>query len=220
MINAYLGDIISCDVKNSLYRCLIEEDGMIVFLGDSLPDKYAGVRTTEFTGALMPSFVDTHLHFSSYAIFAATTDIKSAGSHEEMLEMLLEYDRREIPKNILSFGASAHSVKEKRLMTREELDKAFPSKPVSIVCYDGHSSINNTAMLNRYEKAVREARGFDAQSGNITREAFYLATDYVTSQVSLPTLIGKMSAAFDKLAANGVGLIHAAEGVGFPGIWT
>jgi predicted amidohydrolase YtcJ len=33
----------------------------------------------------------------------------------------------------------------------------------------------------------------------------------------MPTLIGNMSAAFDKLTANGVGLIHAAEGVGFPG---
>jgi predicted amidohydrolase YtcJ len=217
MINVYHGDIISCDRQNSLYQYLVEENGRIAYVGGSLPDAYAGVGVTKVDGALMPSFVDTHIHLTSYAVFSATTDIKPAESHGEMLEMLLDYDRRENPKNILSFGASAHSVKEKRLMTREELDRAFASKPVSIICYDGHSSVNNTAMLNLYPKTVREARGFDAESGNITREAFYRAVDYVTGKVPLITLMGNMSAAFDRLAAFGVGMIHAAEGVGFPG---
>ena len=217
MINVYCGDVISCDTKNSLYQYLVEENGRIIDLGDRLPGKYAGIPVKEVKGALLPSFVDTHIHFASYAVFSATTDIKSAQSHEEMLEMLLKYDRNENPKNVLSFGASAHSVKEKRLMTREELDKAFPAKPVSIICYDGHSSINNTAMLNRYPKTVREARGFDAQSGNITREAYFLAVDFVTGQVPLFTLMKNMSSAFDRMAAAGLGMIHASEGVGFAG---
>jgi len=217
MTNVYHGDIISCDNKNSLYSYLAEENGRIVYLGDKLPEKYSRANTIEVKGALLPAFVDTHVHFSSWAIFSATTDIKSSTSHEEMLEALLDYDRRENPKNILSFGASAHSVKEKRLMTKEELDRAFPDKPVSIICYDGHSSINNTAMLRRYPKAVQEARGFDMQYGNITRESFYLAVDFVTGQISVFTLMNNISKAFDRLAAAGVGMVHAAEGVGFAG---
>ena len=86
----YHGQIISCDEKNSLYSYLVEENGRIAYLGDRLPDQYAGAHVTEIMGALMPSFVDTHIHFSSYAVFSATIDIKSAASHEEMAEILLE----------------------------------------------------------------------------------------------------------------------------------
>jgi len=215
-MTVYCGQIISCDKDNSIYNYLIEDKGRILYLGDVLPDQYADCNVIKVEGALMPSFVDTHMHFGSYAIFSATADIKCAASHEEILEILLDYDKREKPQRILSFGASAHSVKEKRLMTRDELDSAFTSKPVSIICYDGHSCINNSAMLNSYPKEVREARGFDAESGNITRESFFLAVDFLTGQISTSTLIGNLNAAYDKLAAVGIGMIHATEGVGFP----
>jgi len=62
--NIYHGDIISCDEKNSLYRYLAEEDSKIVSLGDTLPEKYAKAGVNEISDALLPAFVDTHVHFA------------------------------------------------------------------------------------------------------------------------------------------------------------
>lgn len=213
-MRVYHGEIVSCDAGGAIFKWLAEDAGRIVFLGNELPEHYRNAPVVEVSGALLPAFVDTHVHLSSYAIFMES-DIKPARSHAEILEMLLDYDRRCKPKNVLTFGASAHSVKEKRLIRRDELDRAFPKKPVLIVCYDGHSCILNTKMLGLLPKAVTELRGFDAESGNITRDAFYRTVDFITGKVPLPQLAGSLARAYDRMAANGIGMVHAAEGVGF-----
>ena len=216
-MKVYHGNIISCDEKNSLYQYLAEENGRIAFLGDTLPEKYAALPAVELgEGALLPAFIDTHVHLSSYAVFAATTDIKDVKSHEELISALKDYDTREKPPFILSFGASAHSVTEKRLPLRAELDAAFPDKPVLIVCYDGHSCIINSKMRDILPRNIHGMRGFDAQSGYITNDAFFVSVDFITNKVPLPALIDNIARAYDRMAANGIGMVHAAEGVGFP----
>ena len=212
----YHGDIISCDEKNSLYQYLAEDKGRIAFLGNVLPEKYAALPITELgTGALLPAFTDTHMHLSSYAIFAATTDIKGVTSHEELLSALKDYDKRKKPPFIFSFGASAHSVSEKRLISRSELDAAFPDKPVLIVCYDGHSCLINTKMRDIMPREIYNIRGFDAESGYITRDAYFAAVNCVTGKIPLTALVDNLARAYDLMAANGIGMVHAAEGVGF-----
>jgi len=215
-MNIYHGDIISCDDKNSQYQYLAEDKGRIVFLGGRLPDEYSSLPVFEIgEGALLPAFADTHVHLASYAIFSATTDIKDAASHEELITALKEYDTRDKPPFILSFGASAHSVKEKRLPVRAELDAAFPGKPVFIVCYDGHSCVINSKMRDMMPKKIYNMRGFDAESGIITRDAFYSSVDFITGKVPITALVDNIARAYDRMAANGVGTVHASEGVGF-----
>jgi len=203
--------------KNSLYQYLAEENGRIAFLGNTLPEKYAALPVVEIgDGALLPAFADTHVHLSSYAVFAATTDIKSVTPHEELIATLKAYDTRERPPFIISFGASAHSVTEKWLPFRSELDAAFPEKPVLIVCYDGHSCLINSKMRDIIPQKVHGMRGFDAQSGYITRDAYFASVDFITGKVPVPALIDNIVRAYDRMAANGIGMVHAAEGVGFP----
>ncbi len=47
-------------------------------------------------------------------------------------------------------------------------------------------------------------------------EAFYKATDFISSKIPVLTLIKYILAGVDTLADYGVGLVHAVEGVGFP----
>lgn len=216
-MKVYKGTIVTCDKNGTVASYLVEEKGRIAFVGDTLPERYAGLPMEDLSDrALLPAFCDTHIHFSSYATFAATIDIKDVTSNDEMVQLLREYDQKKRPKLILAFGASAHSVAEKRVIDRRQLDKAFPDKPVLIVKYDGHSCVCNTAMLKMLPQGVQAMRGFDGETGLLDKEAFYGATNFVAAKVSPLQLIKNQIAAFDRLADYGVGMIHAVEGVGFP----
>ena len=61
-----------------------------------------------------------------------------------------------------------------------------------------------------------DLRGFDSDKGHLFHEAYYGATDYVSNTVPTLMLIRSILRGYDRLAQNGVGLIHAAEGIGFP----
>ena len=61
----YHGKIISLDQDNHVYKYLVEYQGRIIYLGDSLPPEYAKDDSTVELGsrALLPSFGDG-LHWS------------------------------------------------------------------------------------------------------------------------------------------------------------
>jgi hypothetical protein len=71
-------------------------------------------------------------------------------------------------------------------------------------------------MLALLPEKITGLRGFDADSGWMTQESFFAATNYVTGKVSLPATLSSMLAALDGLAARGIGLVHSVSGVGFP----
>lgn len=213
----YNGNIISCDGQNSIYQYLVENKGKIVFLGDQLPGEYSGLKINKLgKKALLPSFIDTHLHFSSYAFFASNLDVREAGSFDEIRQLVKEYISAYRPKYVLAFGASAHNVKEKQLITLMELDKVHPEVPIMIVKYDGHACIVNSAMLKMLPEETSKLRGFNAETGILGQEAFFASTDFITNKVSPLKLVDNMLKGIDKMAAQGFGMMHTAEGVGFP----
>jgi predicted amidohydrolase YtcJ len=213
----YEGNIVSCDLNNSQYRYLVEDNGIILFTGNTLPPEYSQLaRISLNEKALLPSFADTHLHYSSYAFFSGNLDVRQATSIDQIIELVEQYIMTHRPKIVLGFGVSAHNVKEKRLIEKIDLQRAFPQMPVMLIKYDGHASINNTAMLNLLPDSIRSLRGYHSGTGQLNQEAFFAATDFVTKKVSTMTLIKNTLGSFDRLAQKGIGMIHTAEGVGFP----
>ncbi len=215
----YQGPIVSCDDAGTVHRFLVEDKGRIQFTGDELPGQYEGAPVTSLGDrALLPAFGDGHLHFSSWALVAeAFFDVRGAQNFEELGEMILAFARDGAKTKIVTaFGASKHSVAERRLITRQELDAIYSDRPVYIICYDGHSSIGNTKLMEYLPDSVKAMRGFDGDTGLMLHEAYYGATDYVSNTVPTLMLIRSILKGYDRLAENGVGLIHAAEGIGFP----
>ncbi|HNX60768.1 MAG TPA: amidohydrolase family protein, partial [Spirochaetota bacterium] len=148
-MTVYEGTIVTCDSNNAVFRFLVEDNGHIVYTGNTIPEKYSrAVRVNLGKRALLPSFTDTHLHFSSYAVFSSTVDVRRARDNRELADILKQYSRTRRVPFILAFGASSHSVIDKRLVTKDELDRALPQIPVMIIKYDGHASICNSAMLS------------------------------------------------------------------------
>jgi hypothetical protein len=158
------------------------------------------------------------MHFSNWALIAVSYfDVREAKDISEIQQII----RKEMAKNkkkkaIIAFGVSKHSVKEKRLICRKELDDVCPDTPLMLVCYDGHSAVFNSKMMEKFPDTVKNLRGFDTDKGHLFNEAYLAGTDYAASLVPPLDLVNSIIKSFDLLAEKGIGLIHATEGIGFP----
>jgi len=218
----FQGTIITCDADNNVFQYLVEEKGRIVFVGNELPQKYTDCKNVVALGdkALVPSFGDGHIHFSNYAIIAMEYfDIRTSRNFSEFsktIKTFVKERKGKIGKILAGYGASPHSLEEKRFPTKVELDSYFSEKPMVIFCYDGHSLLANSKLIEKFPKNVRESRGFNEETGLLISEAFYLGLDYATSLFSPITLMKSMINAYDQLAKYGIGLIRSVESIGFP----
>ncbi|MCK5349506.1 MAG: amidohydrolase family protein [Desulfobacula sp.] len=216
----YHGKILSLDKNNTIYNYLVEDKGRIVYLGNSLPIEYANHNSPLELGnrVLLPSFGDGHMHFSNWALIAVSYfDVRDARDIREIQEIIQKYmTQNKKLKAIIAFGVSKHSVKEKRLIERQELDEVCPDMPLIIICYDGHSAVCNTKMQEKFPDKVKNLRGFIEDKGHLFSEAYLAGTDYAASLVPSLDLVKSIVKSFDLLAEKGIGLIHATEGIGFP----
>ncbi|MDA3901541.1 MAG: amidohydrolase family protein [Spirochaetes bacterium] len=213
----YKGTIITCDSNSNVFRYLVEDRGRVVYTGDTLPACYKGADVVNLgKKAVCPAFGDTHIHYLSYAIFSGGLDVRSSKSNRQMIGTISDYLSRCREKIVLGFGASAHFVSDKKLITKHELDQASVSHPVFIVKYDGHAAIINSSLMKMLPKRIFSKRGFNAESGLLEHEAFFAVTDFVTSSVSLPNSLLRMLHSVDRMASRGIGMIHSVSGVGFP----
>lgn len=216
-MQVYHGNILTIDAKNNVYQYLVEDAGRIVYVGDECPREYADAAKIELgERALMPSFVDTHQHFASFAIFHSGLNVMDFTSNKEMLVAIKDYVEKAEEKSLLAFGASPYSVKEKRLINREELDNVCPDKPMMMVKYDGHACVVNSVLLKKLDKKLSKLRGYHPESGEMNQEAFFAVSDYISNSVSIPNMIRNMQKAVDYEASKGIGMVHTVSGVGFP----
>jgi len=218
----YHGKIISLDKDNNVYEYLVEDQGRIVYLGDSLPAQYSADESSDVVElnnrVLLPSFGDGHMHFSNWALIAVSYfDVRDARDISEIQQIIRnEMAENKKKKAVIAFGVSKHSVKEKRLICRNELDAVCSDIPLILVCYDGHSAVINSKMTEKLPDEVKGLRGFDGDNGHLFNEAYLAGTDYAASLVPPLDLVNSIIKSFDLLAAKGVGMIHATEGIGFP----
>ncbi len=213
----YKGKILTVNQNDDVFSYLVERDGIIEYVGDVLPEGCKDDQVVELgRRVLIPTFADTHQHFASYSLFSSGLNVMEADSNETILEMIRDYYQRSDEKSLLAFGASPYSVKEKRLITREELDEVCPDKPFFMVKYDGHACVVNTVLLKKLKDQLEGLRGYHPDSGEMNQEAFFAVSDYISNSVSIPKLIGYMKDALDHEASKGIGMIHTVSGVGFP----
>ena len=217
-MRCFHGTILSVNEQNQVFRYLVEQDGRIEYVGDTLPERYAAAERIELgKRALLPAFVDTHQHFASFSTFHAGLNVMQARSNAEILEMVRSFAEKSTAKTLVAFGASPYSVAEKRLVTRQELDSVCPDKELLVVKYDGHACIINTKLLDRMRAQVEHLRGYHPDTGEMNQEAFFRFSDDITRALSIPELYRNMQSAVDFLASRGIGCVHTVSGVGFVG---
>ena len=215
-MRCYEGNILTVNAQNAVYRYLIEDKGRILYVGNALPEEYKNVKRLRLgKRALVPAFVDTHQHFASYSTFHAGLNVMEAKSNQEIAEMIQSFAAASSQKTLIAFGISPHSVQEKQLITRRELDGACSDKEIMVVKYDGHACVINTKLLQKLRKKICRLRGYHPDTGEMNQEAFFAVSNYITNSISIPELIKNMQTAVDDLAAKGIGCVHTVSGVGF-----
>lgn len=215
-MKCYHGAILTVDANDRVCHYLVEDGGRVVYTGDDLPDRYAGAEVVELGDkALLPAFVDTHQHLASFAIFHAGLNVMDAASNEEILAMVKEFYQKSKKKTLIAFGASPYSVREGRLVNREELDSVCPDKEIMVVKYDGHACIVNSKLLKKLDGKLKSLRGYHPDTGEMNQEAFFACSDYISGSLSIIELFKCMQRAVDFEAGRGISTIHTVSGVGF-----
>ena len=219
-MRVFHGDIVTCDRDNSVFEYLVEDGGRIVYIGNELT-KRSHLHESELVelgdSALLPAFGDGHIHFSNWAVFNSTFDVRKANSIEAIGPIIKDYAASDQKARVITgTGHSMHTVAEKRLITRTELDQIIKDRPIYLVSYDGHSAVANSEAIGLFPQSVRDLRGFNLESGQIQNEAFFKANDYITKKIPVLTMIDYILRGADTLADYGVGLVHTVEGIGFP----
>ncbi len=217
-MKCYTGDILTVNEHNDVCKYLVEDKGRILYVGNELPERYAGCERMDLKGgALAPSFVDTHQHLASFSTFHAGLNVMDAESNTEIAEMIRAFVAKRREKTLIAFGASPYSVKEGRLISREEVDRVCPDQELMIVKYDGHACIVNSKLLQKLDGKLKNLRGYHPDTGEMNQEAFFAVSNYITSSISPLSLITNMQNAIDYMASVGIGCVHTVSGVGYVG---
>ncbi|OQA50105.1 MAG: N-substituted formamide deformylase precursor [Firmicutes bacterium ADurb.Bin300] len=217
LLKVYHGSIITVDKNNSIKKYLVEDNGLIIFTGDTLPNEYKNAQCVELEGgALMPTFADSHGHFASYAMLATTVKLNKARSNTEIIEILKEADKSVPPKKtILCFGASP-KVTEGRLIEKNEIDAVLSHRTVVIICSDGHCAVLNQRALDKMPEIVKKTNGYNGDTGILMHESFYKMVDNILKVISAFDALQAFQGALDTYMEKGFGLICAQGGTGFP----
>ncbi len=216
-MNIYHGKILTVNKNDEVFDYLVEHDGKVVFVGNELPEEYKDKETIELgEKVICPSFVDTHQHFASLSTFNAGLNVMDASSNEEILSMLKEFVGKTKAKTVIGFGASPYSVKEGRLVSKDELDSVSKEREIFIAKYDGHACIINSRLLKKLNKKLCNLRGYHPDTGEMNQEAFFAVSDYISGSLSLKALIKNMQSCVDFHATKGISMIHTVSGIGFP----
>ena len=137
--------------------------GRIVAVGDS-GDVLAlrEARTTMLgspTAAVVPGFVDAHLHFVALARRATEVDCSLAAARNiaEVAGRIREAARQRPPGTwIRAFGYDECFLAERRPPMVAELDRAAPRHPVRLLHRTGHAVVLNTAAFAQLGLPARE----------------------------------------------------------------
>lgn len=145
-------------------------------------------------GALLPGFVDAHLHPMAMCFFASNLDLASATSIADVLDGLADRARVTAPGEwVIGLQISADQLAERRLPDIGELDDVGAGRAVVLVGRDGHSSIGNTVALAA--AGIRGSRidppggAFERdERGRLTGACRETATQVLLSAVPVPDI--------------------------------
>ena len=139
-------------------EAVVVRDGRIVFAGsEKQARKIAGAKPEDhdLNGATMlPGFVDAHSHFAMMMQVNTGIDLDAGEQPPSSIPGLIGLIRsgieaRKIPDSdwVLAWNYKDAPLAEKRHVTRDDLDAAFPGRKVVLIHFTGHGLVASSAAL-------------------------------------------------------------------------
>ena len=125
---------------NEDYEYLLIKGNKIEKLGKgNLPSE---TRKIDLKGALiLPAFCDSHTHLSNIALMHGTLDLTNKG-REEIFDMVREECKKK--EMVIGRGWDESFWKDKKYLTKEEIDNVCKDKIVLLIREDGHMGVINS----------------------------------------------------------------------------
>lgn len=121
--------------------------------------------------AVVPGLIDAHAHLMGLGESKLQVDLVGAASKAEVVARLQAFEAR-LPEGawLIGRGWDQNDWPEKSFPTRQDLDAAFPERPVWLRRIDGHAAWANTAAL-RVVGLEQLGAMADPEGGRIVRDA-------------------------------------------------
>jgi predicted amidohydrolase YtcJ len=193
------------------------QDGRIVAVGDRAVCASAlqkGYEAMDLRGAaLLPGFIDTHIHPVMLVYYSLNCDLGRCRSMEELKKELRQaIAHKKDDSWLVGLNFDEQNLQEKRVPLRQDLDAVSGERPVIVIKHDGHSVFANTRAI---EAAGITASTDNPQAGTIEREADEYpsgafreaAVQFILKALPLPEMQALIEAArstFRRLASLGL----------------
>lgn len=139
-------------------QAVVARDGKIVFAGsEAKARKIAGPRAEDhdLNGATMlPGFVDAHSHFSMLMQVNTGIDLDGDGQAPADIPDLIAKLRQGIERKhiaegdwVIAWNYKDAALAEKRHVTRDDLDAAFPGRKIMLMHFTGHGLVASSEAL-------------------------------------------------------------------------
>jgi len=157
------GKIYTVDDSRPTAEAVAVKNGRIVAVGSESDCRSAlgpQFEPVDLRGrALLPGFIDTHLHPVMMTYFDMNADLRDVKSIKDLQNKMGDLARSAPPGAwVVGLNFDEQSLDEPRFLTRRELDVAGPDCPLIVIKHDGHTVMANT-------KAI-EAAGISASTKN------------------------------------------------------
>lgn len=211
------GDIVTMDSTCPQAEALAIREGTIIAVGsveacrNALRSDYESIDLSG--SALLPGFIDTHLHPTVMVFYEMNADLGGIGSLKELRTVLHAASLKGAPEGwLVGLNFDEQKLTSPRLPSRHDLDAACINRPLIILRHDAHLIIANTRAI---EAMGITAATPDPPAGSIDREADGYPTgvfretmaQQVLSAMPMPDMDGYEKSGrdtFKKLAAYGI----------------
>lgn len=226
----YGGDILTMDGNKPAYvEAVGVKDGKIAFVGNMVDAKQMIGKSTVMTDlqgkTLLPGFVDGHSHFMMALgmvnqVNVANPPVGPVTDIPSIIETIKAFkQQRKIADDgwIVGWGYDGTQLKEKRELTKADLDAAFPDNKVVLIHVSGHGGVFNSKALewaNITSETPTPAGGVIARMADGKEPAgLLMETAYIPVFAKLPTpsepeMLDLLKEAQMSYAANGYTLAN------------
>jgi len=169
--------IYTVDENDSTATALAIRDGRFLAIGDEdqILSAYPDAPRIDAAGrTLVPGFIDAHAHLLELGLSLRRADLTDTASPAAVVERLDTFAAdHDLPSNawLRGHGWDQTDWRPPRFPTRDDLDAAFPERPVWVTRTDVHAGWANTAALQATVGLDQLRKMNDPDGGRICRDA-------------------------------------------------
>ncbi len=144
-------------------KAILIEDNKILDVLDAFESEitHIPVKTYPKGSILMPAFIDTHTHLSSYGLSLSKPNLNQFEKKTETLEFISDYLKSNERDIYIFVGYDDSKWKDEQSITKYDLDKISKDKAIILRRICGHKAVLNSKAL----EIVKDIEGIDFNSG-------------------------------------------------------